>query len=330
MKTAAQQRSRMNRAIRTFFDERSYTEVDTPILSPTLIPEATIENFSTRFENPFLPSKDLYLVPSPEIFMKQLIAEGIGSIYQISHCFRNSEQLGNIHNIEFSMLEYYTVGVDEKDSITLTEDLVASLLSEDSPQDLRPPFRRMTVEEAMLTYTGIDLKLNQRQSSLANEAKRLGLSLPPGPESWEDTFNRIFLTFVEPNLPQDRPLVLEQYPRQIACLAKADGLYRQRWELYIRGVEIANCYDEERSENTISAYYQSEYAKLVENRMDSGSVIPDTDPALAHTFASMPQCSGVAMGLDRLLMLLMDKRSLQGVILFPLSDMLRNGDTRNL
>ena len=73
-----------------------------------------------------------------------------------------------------------------------------------------------------------------------------------------------------------------------------------------------------------------EYAKLVENRMDSGSVIPDTDPALAHTFASMPQCSGVAMGLDRLLMLLMDKRSLQGVILFPLSDMLRNGDTRNL
>ncbi len=195
----------MNRAIRTFFEDRSYTEVDTPILSPTLIPEATIENFSTRFENPFLPSKDLYLVPSPEIFMKQLIAEGIGSIYQISHCFRNSEQLGNIHNIEFSMLEYYTIGADEQDSITLTEDLVASLLSEDSPQDLKPPFRRMSVEEAMLTYAGIDLKQHQRQSSLAKEAQRLGLSLPPGPESWEDTFNRIFLTFVEPNLPKTAP-----------------------------------------------------------------------------------------------------------------------------
>ncbi len=171
----------MNKAIRTFFDGRSYTEVDTPpILSPTLIPEATIENFSTRFENPpFLPSKDLYLVPSPEIFMKQLIAEGLGSIYQISHCFRNSEQLGHIHNIEFSMLEYYTVGADEQDSITLSEDLIASLLSEDSPEDLRPPFRRMTVEEAMLTYAGVDLKRHQRQSSLAKEAQRLGLSLPP-------------------------------------------------------------------------------------------------------------------------------------------------------
>jgi len=320
----------MNKAIRTFFDERSYTEVDTPILSPTLIPEATIENFSTRFENPFLPSKDLYLVPSPEIFMKQLIADGLGSIYQISHCFRNSEQLGHIHNIEFSMLEYYTVGADEQDSITLSEELIASLLSADSPEDLRPPFRRMTVEEAMLSYTGIDLKKHQQQSSLASEARRLGLSIPTEPESWEDTFNRIFLTFVEPKLPQDRPLVLEQYPRQIACLAKSDGLYRRRWELYIRGVEIANCYDEERGENAISAYYQSEYAKLIENRMVSGSVIPDTDPTLAHTFASMPQCSGVAMGLDRLLMLLMDKMSLQGVILFPLSDMLRNGNTRNL
>ncbi|MDN5333911.1 MAG: elongation factor P--(R)-beta-lysine ligase [Sphaerochaeta sp.] len=320
----------MNKAIRTFFDERSYTEVDTPILSPTLIPEATIENFSTRFENPFLPSKDLYLIPSPEIFMKQLIADGLGSIYQISHCFRNSEQLGHIHNIEFSMLEYYTVGADEQDSITLSEELIASLLSADSPEDLRPPFRRMTVEEAMLSYTGIDLKKHQQQSSLASEARRLGLSIPTEPESWEDTFNRIFLTFVEPKLPQDRPLVLEQYPRQIACLAKSDGLYRRRWELYIRGVEIANCYDEERGENAISAYYQSEYAKLIENRMVSGSVIPDTDPTLAHTFASMPQCSGVAMGLDRLLMLLMDKMSLQGVILFPLSDMLRNGNTRNL
>ncbi|NCC65549.1 MAG: elongation factor P--(R)-beta-lysine ligase, partial [Spirochaetia bacterium] len=112
MKAAAQYRSHMNRIIRSFFDERGYTEVDTPLLSPTLIPESTIENFATRFENPFLPSSELYLVPSPEIYMKQLIAQGFGSIYQISHCFRNSEQLGHIHNPEFTMLEYYTMQAD--------------------------------------------------------------------------------------------------------------------------------------------------------------------------------------------------------------------------
>ncbi|MGE4453232.1 MAG: amino acid--tRNA ligase-related protein [Sphaerochaeta sp.] len=330
MKTSAQKRSQMNRAIRAFFDYRSYTEVDTPILSPTLIPEATIENFSTRFENPFLPSRELFLVPSPEIYMKQLIAEGMGSIYQISHCFRNSEQLGHIHNVEFSMLEYYTVGADEQDSISITEALIASLLCDDSPDYLKPPFRRMTVAEAMWNYAGVDLEKHQRQSTLASEARRLSLSLPDTPESWEDTFNRIFLTFVEPNLPQDRPLVLEQYPKQISCLAKADGLYRKRWELYIRGVEIANCYDEERDESKIASYYRSEYAKLIEARKDRSSVIPDIDPNLASIFSTMPPCSGVAMGLDRLLMLLMDKNSLQGVILFPLSDMLRNGNTRNL
>ncbi len=330
MKAAAQFRSRMNRTVRAFFDERGYTEVDTPSLSPTLIPEATIENFSTRFKNPFLQEQELFLVPSPEIFMKQLIAQGFGDIYQISHCYRNSEQLGHIHNPEFTMLEYYTMNADEQDSITLTEELFAGLCEAQTPAYLRPPFDRLTVEEAMKTYAGVDLSKHQKQSSLAKEAMRLGLHLPSEPESWEETFNRIFLTFVEPNLPKDRPLVLESYPRQIECLAKQDGLYRKRWELYVQGVEVANCYDEERNESVIEAYYRDEYAKLVEARSQSMSVIPDIDPSLAKLFASMPQCSGVAIGMDRLQMLLMGKNKLEGVILFPLSGMLKSGNKRNL
>lgn len=330
MKEAAQFRSAMYRCIRTFFDGRDYTEVDTPILCTSLIPESTIENFATRFQNPFLPSTELYLVPSPEIFMKQLIAQGWGSIYQISHCFRNSEQLGHIHNPEFSMLEYYTVGADEQDSITITEALFASLLTDDSAEYLRPPFARLTVEEAMKTYAGVDLDKHQKQSSLVSEARRLGLSVPDEPESWEETFNRIFLTFVEPNLPQDRPLVLQRYPKQIECLAKQEGAYRRRWELYVKGVEVANCYDEDRNLQTIQTYYRDEYARLVQKRQESGSVIPDIDPQLAFIFSTMPACSGVAMGLDRLQMLLMGKTDLQGVILFPLSGMLKSGNTCNL
>ena len=320
----------MYRTIRTFFDGRDYTEVDTPILSTSLIPESTIENFATRFQNPFLPSTELYLVPSPEIFMKQLIAQGWGSIYQISHCFRNSEQLGHIHNPEFSMLEYYTVGADEQDSIKITEELFSSLLTKDSPDYLRPPFARLSVAEAMKTYADVDLDKHQKQSSLASEARRLGLTVPDEPESWEETFNRIFLTFVEPNLPQDRPLVLQRYPKQIECLAKQEGAYRRRWELYVKGVEVANCYDEDRNLQTIQTYYRDEYARLVQKREESGSVIPDIDPQLAAIFSAMPACSGVALGLDRLQMLLMGKTNLQGVILFPLSAILKSGNTRNL
>ena len=330
MKAAAQYRSQMNRKIRTFFDERGYTEVDTPLLCPTLIPESTIENFATRFENPFLPSSELYLVPSPEIYMKQLITQGFGSIYQISHCFRNSEQLGHIHNPEFTMLEYYTMQADDQSSITITEQLFEALLSDEHPSELRPPFRRMTVAEAMKTYVSIDLEKHQSQKSLQKEAKRLGLSECDEPESWEETFNRIFLTFVEPNLPQDRPLVLERYPKRIECLAKAEGLYRRRWELYVKGIEVANCYDEERSEPIIAGYYRDEYARLVEKRTESNTVIPDVDPSLAKVFASMQQCSGVAIGLDRLQMLLMGENELKGVILFPLSAMLSDGNKRNL
>ena len=97
-------RSRMYRAIRDFFDSRDYLEVFTPTLSPTLIPEPTIQNFETRFINEFVASRDFYLIPSPEIFMKEALAGGSGSIYQISQCFRNSEQLGSIHNPEISSL----------------------------------------------------------------------------------------------------------------------------------------------------------------------------------------------------------------------------------
>ncbi len=320
---AAVGRSRLLGQMRRFFDDRGYLEVDTPTLSPDLIPEPTIENFSSMFINEFMGSKEMYLVPSPEVYMKRLIAAGSGSIYQFSHCFRNCEQIGHQHNPEFTMLEYYTVGADEQDSIAITEELFAKTALPGCPDHVLPPFRSMTVNEACKTYAGVDLDAAQDQRKLREQALRLGLSVPEHPESWEDTFNRIFLTFVEPNLPQDKPLVLQQYPAQIDCLAtKVPGRpYRRRWELYAGGIELANCYDEQRDSSTVRAYYQQEYAHLVENREKTGTVIPDVDDCFADIFdGSFPQCSGVAMGMDRMLMLQLGKKSIGGVILFPFPD----------
>jgi lysyl-tRNA synthetase class 2 len=312
----------MNRTIRSFFDQRGYLEVDTPLLSPTLIPESTIEVFETRFVNPFERSLELYLVPSPEVYMKRLIADGWGSLYQISHCFRNSEQLGRIHNPEFTMLEYYTIDADEQDSIAITEALFSALLKDSDAEHLRPPFARMSVAEAMKKWASVDLDQGPSQRDLAAHAQRLGLSFSGEPESWEETFNRIFLTFVEPNLPQDRPLVLERYPRQIECLAKADGLYRRRWELYGGGIELANCYYEERDQSTIEYYYKAEYARLVARRVESEGAIADVDPSLAAIMAQMPPTSGVALGLDRVQMLLMGLHDLTQVLPFPLASLI--------
>ena len=315
--TIAKKRSELYQSIRTFFDKRGYLEVETPTLSPNLIPEATIDNFATTFINEFQGSCELYMIPSPEIFMKKLIAQGCGSIYQISKCFRNCEQIGEIHNPEFSMLEYYTVDYDEKDSISLTEEFLKETALEGCPKNVLDSFEILSVRDAVKKYAnGIDLDKLQNSKTLREQAEKLGL-LIPGPESWDDTFNRIFINFVEPNLPTNHPICLIDYPKQIECLAEQKGNYRRRWELYINGIEIANCYLEERNVQAIKDYYSKEYQKLLSTRADNGKVIPDVDSTFANIFKTFPKCSGVAIGLDRLLMVETGITNINEALLFP-------------
>lgn len=315
---AAESRAKLYKNIRKFFDDRNYLELETPTLSPDLIPEATIDNFATTFENEFMGRKELYMIPSPEVFIKKLISEGSGSVYEISKCFRNCEQVGKIHNPEFSMLEYYTVDFDEKDSIELTKTFIEQTKLDCCPEYVTRPWLEMTVRQAVLKYTGLDLDKCQNPEVLRKEAEKLGLTIP-GPESWDDTFNRIFCTFVETAIPKDRPVLFTDYPYQIECLAKREGNYRRRWELYIGGIEIANCYLEETSPSVIKDYYRREYSKLISLRQDNGKVIPDADDNFASYFENFPKCSGVALGLDRLLMVETGASDIRDVLLFPLN-----------
>lgn len=312
-------RSILYKNIRAFFDNKNYLEVFTPSLSDTLIPENSIYNFKSDFLNDFEGSKEMYLIPSPEIFMKRILASGSPSIYQISTCFRNNEQLSEIHNPEFTMLEYYTLNFDEEDSIKLTEELFSSLSFSDTPDYCKPPFKKMSVNEAMIKYSGINLDENQNRKIFRQNGEKLGLTIPEC-ESWDDIFNRIFLTFVEPNLPQDKPLVLYDYPKQIECLAEERGNYRRRWELYVGGVEIANCYKEETDREKVASYYKSEYAKLISSRGDTSHAISDID--LSFCELALPPSSGVAIGVDRLLMILTGNKSISSLLTFPFSVML--------
>ncbi len=318
------ERSIMNKTIREFFDSKDYLEVFTPTLSPDLIPEPTIQNFETKFINEFAGNLDLYLIPSPEVYMKRLLANGFPSIYQISSCFRNSEQLGEIHNPEFSMLEYYTLGYDENDSIALTEDLLKAIKRPTTPNYALPPFIKMSVNDAIKKYAGLNLDNLQEYESLKQAAEKLGLYVPPN-EEWDDTFNRIFINFVEPSLPTEKPVVLTDYPYQIDCLAEKyqDKPYRHRWEMYINGTEVANCYKEETSKEVTKTYYEKEYEKLCLQRKESGLPIPKIDPAFYEL--NIPSSSGVAIGLDRLLMCITGKAEITPLLLFPLSDMIHDG-----
>ena len=319
---AAIARSRLYSNIRAYFTQKGYLEVETPTLSPDLIPEATIDNFGTTFINEFRTSRELYMIPSPEIFIKKLLAEGSGSLFEISKCFRNCEQLGTIHNPEFSMLEYYTVDFDETDSIALTCDMLRETALEGCPKNVLEDFEILTVREAVRRYAeGLDLDELQNPRDLRRAATELGLIIP-GPESWDDTFNRIFINFVETSLSKDHPVCLTDYPRQIECLAEAKGNYRRRWELYIGGIEVANCYLEERDADVARDYYRTEYQKLLALRSDNEKTIPDVDDSFCEAIGNLPKCSGVAMGLDRLLMLQTGAREIDDVLLFPLSNIL--------
>lgn len=312
--------------IRRFFAERQYLEVDTPLLSPALIPESLITPFSTRFASPHHGSRTLFLVPSPEIWMKRLLAEGSGSIFQISHCFRNSEQIGHLHNPEFTMLEWYTVDADYHDSADHTEELLDFLTSAETPRTMRPPCRRMSMAEAFDGIAGIDLAACNDIEELRRQADRSGVSFQ-GERSWEELFNALFLQLVEPELPRDRPLVLSDYPSRIATLAKQipDTPWSERWELYIDGVEVANCFTEEDDPERVSDFYSHQEASLGEPEAASRS-----DRAFREVFKKgFPHCSGVALGVDRLLMLMSGRRELGGVIFFPLSDILTSQDKNN-
>lgn len=342
----ARRRAAVINALRSFFTSRGYLEVDTPSLAPAVLPEAHIEPFATRTVHPFAPSLELYLLPSPELWMKRLLAAGYGNIFQIGKCYRNAEQTGAHHSHEFTMLEWYTVdagptGADERGywgrrsidcrvragsrpaddqhAADLTDDLLEELSSVAPSPHCRPPALRASMGELCETHAGL------RESDFADPdriqaaARRLGMEVSRG-EPADDTFNRIFLTHVEPEIPKDRPVMITDYPAIVPAFAETapDRPVRRRWELYLGGTEVANCFAELRDRHELQQLFDGE----IEQRQDAMVPAPaDTD--FVDAFAGAPPCSGVAMGVDRLLMALLGVESIGGVIFFPDFGMVR-------
>jgi lysyl-tRNA synthetase class 2 len=352
------QRARIFRRIRNFFDGRNYLEVDTPLLAPDLIPETCLEVFETTRIMPALSgalplskapfrSRSCWLIPSPEIWMKRLIADHRRNLYQICKCFRNGESSGFMHSPEFTMLEYYTMDAGYLDSLEITEKLFADLpgifqgepsgdippsgetalpkgvmLSGEAllPEDIRPPFSRITMGEAFERWAGFDLYNAAEKGGLEPEARRLGLDPPPGLGAGA-LYDLIFIHAVEPNLPKDKPVAILDYPAFIPCLAQRgrNGRTMERWELYVRGIELANCYSEETDAEKVRVYFEKEgktknAEALIPHRLDGDywkTFLPD---ASGRPF---PRCSGVAMGLDRLIMVLTGRSTIDGVLPFP-------------
>jgi len=316
------ERAKLLQLVRMFFLDRGYLEVDTALLCPALIPEGSLEVFRTCYRSAGGTDRDAFLIPSPELWMKRLIAEGSGSIFQICKSFRNSEPPGALHNPEFTMLEWYTLQADYLQSMYTLEELFTHLLEKTDRDpvltfgghrvDCSRPFLRLSMAEAFHQYLGLELRDLRSIEALGDAARSRGLTVTPE-DSREDLFHKLFLAAVEPNLPHRRPVILYDYPALIPTLArnKPGTPWAERWELYLGGVEVANCYSEETDPERIEAFFTEQEKKKLQALEFHPS---DWELVRIIRQQGLPNCSGVALGLERLLLFLLDQESIGGLL----------------
>lgn len=312
-------RARLLRALRSFFDQRGFLEVETPILQP-VYGGAAARPFVTHHNQ---LHQDLYLRVSFELYLKRLIVGGFEAVYEIGRDFRN-EGVSFKHNPEFTMLEFYQAYVDYTDVMDLTEELIVSVaealtgsttISYRGEQiDLSSPWKRMPLREALLDASAIDIDEYQEADSLRAAMRAIDLEASPD-ASRGKLIDALLGSALEPSLIQ--PTIIYDYPRDISPLAKSkpdDPGTVERFEAFIGGMEICNAFSE-----INSPLEQEERFREMgrEYDVDDEERHPMDEDYLRALSYGMPPTGGFGMGIDRLTMLFTDRSTIREVILFP-------------
>jgi lysyl-tRNA synthetase class 2 len=312
-------RTRIVRALQEFLDERGFLEVETPILQP-IYGGAAAKPFVTRHHQ---LHQDLYLRISFELYLKRLLVGGLERVYEIGRDFRN-EGVSFKHNPEFTQLEFYMAYADYRDVMALTEAMVAHAAQravgstriefQGQPIELAPPWARLTLRDALLEGSGIDIQEHTQAATLRGAMIDLGHE--PSERSTRGKLIESLLShYVEPALIQ--PTFLYDYPRDISPLAKATPDHPQtveRFEGFVGGMELCNAFTELNDPLDQEARFIEmgrDYAADDEERHPM-----DVDYLRAMRYG-MPPNGGFGMGVDRLVMLLTDRATIREVILFP-------------
>lgn len=297
-------RAELLRQIRAFFYARDVLEVDTPALSVAGNTDPNIESFSTDYTGPG-EADTLYLHTSPEFSMKRLLTAGSGAIYQLCKVFRNGEA-GRRHNPEFTILEWYRPEFDHDQLMDEVAELINGILGEKE-------ILRITYQQAFIKHAGVD-PLDTNSASLKECAKRNGLEHVIGMEngSIDDWCDLLMDQVVIPGFGKGRVFIYD-YPASQAALAKisnCDSRVAERFELFIDGVEIANGFHELTDAIEQRQRFESENKK----REGTGlAKLPIDENLLAALEIGLPDCAGVALGIDRLLMLVTGVDSISDV-----------------
>lgn len=322
---AIETRVRAEAAIREFFAERGFRETRTPILVPCPGMEPHIRPFEAArpARNPDAPPprhEKLYLPTSPEFAMKRLLAGGLERIFQLCPAFRDEPE-SSTHRPEFTMLEWYRAYASYEDIMRDTEELVERLaLRIHGRPEIRyqgrvisvaTPWPRLRVRDLFAEYAGVDLVRANDAAKLGAECRRLGLQTAPT-DTWDDLYFRIWLNLIETRLPEDRAVFVTRYPASQAALAVVDedsdgSRWAKRFESYAGGLELGNAFEE----LTDPVEQRKRFVEDMELRERIyGPEFPKNpldEEFLAALTEGMPPAGGIAMGVDRLVMLLGDE-----------------------
>jgi len=306
-------------AIRRFLDEASFLEVETPVLQP-LYGGGVARPFKT-YHNQL--HQELYLRIAPELYLKRLIIGGYERVYEIGKVFRN-EGVDRFHNPEFTMLECYQAFADYHDMMRLTEELVAYVAREvhgttalrfgEQQIELAPPWPRVTMQEAILERTGIDIAEETTLEALgaAIAANKLHVDRKP---TWAKLVDELFSEYVQPHLQQ--PHFIIDYPQLLSPLAKripGNPAFVERFEAFVIGSELANAFTELNDPMDQEQRFAEQGRAYAAG--DDEAMQMDTD-FLQALMIGMPPTGGMGMGIDRLAMLFTGESTIREVVLFP-------------
>ena len=325
-------RNIISAALREWFIEHEFTEVETSYLqlSPGLEPHLTA--FETKFIEPFEEDgKTLFLHTSPEYAMKKLLVGGMDKIFQFARCFRNCERSA-IHHPEFTMLEWYQTSESFSEGALSAEKLIkiaANTVGVDTIQrnekncDLTKEFCWLTVQHAFDLYAAIDLRATLEDPLYPNAVLFERLAVEAGvrvaeDDDWTAIFDRIFLEKIEPNLGLEVPTILYNWPLPLAALAKPlkhDYCFCERFEIYVAGIELANGFGELTDAREQRRRFEAE--QNIKRKM-AIKPYPIDEEFLTALEIGLPESAGVAMGFDRLVMLLTGAEEIQDVIWCPM------------
>ncbi len=312
-------RSRIIKEMRNYLDNREFLEVETPMMQP-IAGGASARPFITHHN---ALDMDLYLRIAPELYLKRLIVGGLEKVYEINRSFRN-EGISTKHNPEFTMLEIYQAYADYEVMMQLTEDLISSVMLkvnssvvvnyEGQAINFMPPWKRMTMLEAIQKYTGLDFKeIKSDQASVA-AARQLGMEIDAG-SSRGEIINEIFEEYVEDKLIQ--PTFIYGHPVEVSPLAKRNAEQPEltdRFEVFIMQREIANAFSELNDPIDQKGRFLKQVAKRAGGDTEAHMMDEDYINALEY---GMPPAGGLGIGIDRLVMIMTDTPSIRDVIMFP-------------